>query len=63
MKAETAYNVIQALNKEQRERLDKMLESEKKKKSIQKSKIWDETEVTEKLITLFQKRSKQNATQ
>ncbi|MDO4782823.1 MAG: hypothetical protein Q4A09_06370 [Capnocytophaga felis] len=62
MTAETVFIVAKSLSNDQMERLKEMLNNEQKiAKNNKKSKIWNETEVTEKLILLFEKRKKNNS--
>ncbi|PQJ23365.1 hypothetical protein [Tenacibaculum sp. SG-28] len=66
MKAETAYNVIQALSEKEKQRLYKMLGVKIKPeliKSKRKSKAQREAEVAEYLDRLFAKRHKKQETE
>lgn len=63
MKAETAFNVIEALSEQEKARLLKMLEKQMKKRKVKKKKIWNETQLMERVIIHFQRKKKKNIKQ
>jgi hypothetical protein len=58
MKAEIVFIIFQELDNEQKERFKSMLDKEKPptSKNKKKSKIWNEMELTEKLIIRFKEK-------